>query len=130
MPWPLAWLRRKASKRQQPPQAAASNVEFEAIRAEQGSAKMPGVGVVDLESTRKTKQAPSVVVNEAGEHVMAATTNGLQRSTICPKAARVRPNNGLTVTELRLGPNKAPCCIVLTEDVAEYTPPKLCGTSR
>lgn len=89
---------------------------------------MPGVGVIDLESTRKTKEAASVVVD--GHVIQPASDNGLYRSTICPKAALVRPNNGLTVTELRLGPNKAPCCIVLTEEVAQYSPPKPCATSR
>lgn len=124
MPWPLAWLRRKASKR--PPQTCAVVDVEQEIRSDQGSAKMPGVGTIDLESTRKTKHAASVVFDEHGEQVMPPSINGLQRATVCPKAALVRPNNPVSITELRLGANKSPCCIILTEDIESYAPPKPC----
>lgn len=86
--------------------------------------------MIDLESTQKTKLAPSIVVDEYGEQIAPESINGLSRSTICPKAALVRMNNSLSMTELRLGPNKAPCCIIMSEDIESYTPPKLCQSSR
>lgn len=90
---------------------------------------MPGVGMIDLQSTRKTKHAASVVFDEKGEQVMTPSINGLQRAIVCPKAALVRPNNPLSIMELRLGANKTPCCIILTEDVESYAPIKPCRSS-
>lgn len=125
MPWPLSWLRRKKRK----DAAQGCNVDVEAIRAEPGSAKMPGVGIIDRESTRKTTHKASVVMHNHQEQTLPSA-DGLQRSTVCPRAALVKPNNALSITELRLGPNKGPCCIILTEDVESYSPPKPCRSSR
>jgi hypothetical protein len=100
------------------------------MRAEQGSVKMPGVGNIDLDSTRKTRHAASVAYDEFGEPALPPSVNGLQRSTLCPKAALTRNTSSLSITELRLGPTKAPCCIILTEDIESYTPPKLCRSSN
>eukprot|EP00802_Teleaulax_amphioxeia_P010178 Tamp_10203.p5 GENE.Tamp_10203~~Tamp_10203.p5 ORF type:complete len:135 (+),score=21.57 Tamp_10203:471-875(+) len=132
MPWPLTWFRRKVAATKRPAQLCApSDVQdLETIRAEQGSIRMPGVGNIDLDSTRKTKHAASVAYDEFGEPVHPPSVNGLQRSLVCPKAALTRNNSALSITELRLGPNKAPCCIILTEDIEAYTPPKLCPSSN
>jgi len=134
MPWPLAWLRRKTAAKDKRPQQTCSGDPREAIRSIQGSAKMmPGVGMIDMECTQKTTLAPSIVVDEYGEQMPSGSINGpyaYERSTVCPKAALVRTNNHLSITELRLGPSKAPCCIILTEDIESYTPPKFCQSSR
>jgi hypothetical protein len=129
MPWSLSWFRRKAKRPAQ--LCAPSNVpDLETMRTEQGSVKMPGVGNIDLDSTRKTKHSASVAYDEFGEPALPLSVNGLQRSTLCPKAALTRNNSSLSITELRLGPTKAPCCIILTEDIESYTPPKLCRSSN
>ena len=126
MPSWLAWLRKKTSKRPATPCA----VDAAAVLPDQGSVKMPGVGMIDLESTRKTRHDASLVVGEHGEELLPAGVDGLLPATVCPKAALVRPRSGVSITELRLGPNKAPCCLILTEDIESYTPPKPCRSSR
>jgi hypothetical protein len=89
---------------------------------------MPGVGLIDLNSTHKTIHAESIVFDEHGKKVKNRSVNGMEQSTLCHKALS-RPHNSLSITELRLGPNKPPCCIVLMEDIAAYEPPKSCRSS-
>jgi len=126
VPWPFSWLRRRPKK------PAALGVDLASYRSEHGLSKMPGVGTVDIRCTKKSKHPASYVLDEDGYDVVPFNSDrsGKVPSSVCPSAALVHPKSPVSITELRLSPNKSPVCVILTEEIEIYSPPKHCRTSR
>eukprot|EP00282_Hemiselmis_andersenii_P001342 CAMPEP_0114146260 /NCGR_PEP_ID=MMETSP0043_2-20121206/20471_1 /TAXON_ID=464988 /ORGANISM="Hemiselmis andersenii, Strain CCMP644" /LENGTH=116 /DNA_ID=CAMNT_0001240705 /DNA_START=516 /DNA_END=866 /DNA_ORIENTATION=- len=87
-------------------------------------ASWPGVGIVSLAATTKSKHAPSMVMEDAES---MRRSDPLIPSTVAPSFALVSPFSEVGVTELRLGEDKPPVCIVLSEEIEEYLPCKRCN---
>lgn len=87
-------------------------------------ASWPGVGIVSLAATTKSKHAPSIVAAEAQNR---RRSDPPVPSTVAPCYALVSPFGEVGVTELRLGEDKPPVCIVLSEEIEEYLPCKSCN---
>jgi len=122
MPWLFSWFKKN---KQQP--ALGPEVDYNAARSEQGYAKIPGVGTVDLNCSRKTVHLPSVISDDSSdEEYVDRRRMQLKQSTVCPKSALVDARGSMTVTELYLGPNKSPVCIILAEEYESYKSPKAC----
>jgi len=126
VPWPFSWLRRRPKK------PAALGVDLNSYRSEQGLSKMPGVGTVDIRCTKKSKHPASCVLDDAGYDIVPFNSDrsGKIPSSVCPAAALVHPKSAVSITELRLSPNKSPVCVILTEEIDTYSPPKHCRSSR
>jgi len=122
MPWIFSWFKKNKS---QP--ALGPEVDYNSTRSEQGYAKIPGVGTVDLNCSRKTVHLPSVTSEESSDdEYRDRRSTQLRKSIVCPKSALVDSRGSMTVTELYLGPNKSPVCIILAEEYESYKPPKAC----
>jgi len=88
-------------------------------------ASWPGVGIVSLSVTTKSKHGPSMLRGETRQRSDPSIP-----STVAPSFALVNPLGEIGVTELRLGTNKPPICIVLSEEIEESFPCKRChGTT-
>mmetsp|Transcript_27582 Transcript_27582/g.53846 ORF Transcript_27582/g.53846 Transcript_27582/m.53846 type:complete len:122 (+) Transcript_27582:296-661(+) len=116
--WPFNRLRRRR---------ANMNVGVEVGVTEVGKklASWPGVGIVSLSVTTKSKHGPSMLRGETRQRSDPSIP-----STVAPSFALVNPLGEIGVTELRLGTNKPPICIVLSEEIEESFPCKRChGTT-
>mmetsp|Transcript_3867 Transcript_3867/g.9193 ORF Transcript_3867/g.9193 Transcript_3867/m.9193 type:complete len:136 (+) Transcript_3867:286-693(+) len=86
-------------------------------------ASWPGVGIVSLAATTKSKHAPSMVAEDARNR---RRSDPPIPSTVAPSFALVSAFSEVGVTELRLSEDKPPVCIVLSEDIDEFLPSKRC----
>mmetsp|Transcript_51581 Transcript_51581/g.125801 ORF Transcript_51581/g.125801 Transcript_51581/m.125801 type:complete len:125 (+) Transcript_51581:292-666(+) len=92
----------------------------------QSLASLPGVGLisVSVNAIRKSYHPPSTVTGPNQRRLPDAIPSTLSRNAL------VKPTEELSVTELRLSPEKDPVCIVLSEDIECYIPCKHCRRSR